>query len=255
MRKSILSLLSFALLFLIIGTPAYAKDETVIIDSVTVYASSVNITGTTDATAVTIQVRDASGIVSMDTVGTKDGTFTKSVAGSYTVGETYTVYVADYEGGSWATFTEIAIADPQSPPPSTPTSDPTPDSGSNNSNLGATPTTTPAETPKAKGPAKKETITEEKPGRIESDPEEVTEKEETTEESVQDIKEPVKENEEVVTENTETKEPEKTAVAETKEPKKEGKTNKILLVVVAILATCAIASGIILFALKKKEES
>lgn len=114
MKKKILTFICVALCFLFVGETSYAENKAVTINEVTIYASSTEISGTTEAIAVTIQVRNSSGIVSMDTAGTKDGKFTRSVAGSFNVGESYTVYVADYEGGSWATLTAVAKADPES---------------------------------------------------------------------------------------------------------------------------------------------
>lgn len=150
MKKIVLPMISMMLLFFVFVTPVKAAGETVTIGDVTAYASSMSVSGTTDAVAVTIQVRDASGIiVAMDTVGTKGGKFSKSVVGSYTVGGNYKIYVADYEGGTWDTKDVTAAADPV--PPATPGS--APDSGdsgdgddNSGSNSGVTPTT-PAKTP------------------------------------------------------------------------------------------------------------
>lgn len=151
-------MISMMLLFFVFVTPVKAASKTVTIGDVTAYASSMSVSGTTDAVAVTIQVRDASDtIVAMDTVGTKDGKFSKSVAGSYTVGGNYKIYIADYEGGTWDIKDVTAAADPV--PPSTP--DPDPDSGDSgdddddsNPNSGIAPVA-PAKTPAATGTAAK----------------------------------------------------------------------------------------------------
>ncbi len=119
MKKKIMAFLPLLLVLLVMATPVYAKDKTVVIDSVICYASSVSVSGSTDAVAVTIQIRNSDGtIVAMDTVGTQDGKFVKSVAGQFSVGGAYQVYVADYEGGSWAKQEATAIADPVAPSPS-----------------------------------------------------------------------------------------------------------------------------------------
>ena len=57
--------------------------------------------GTTEALAVTMQLRDDSdNIIAMITAGTTSGAFDISLNNlSLTPGTSYTVYVADYEGG------------------------------------------------------------------------------------------------------------------------------------------------------------
>jgi len=167
MKKSIITILSIFLLFFTMGIQSYAKNEEVNIDSVKIYASSVSVSGTTDATAVTIQIRKSSEIVSMDTVGTIDGKFSKNVSGSFTVGETYTVYVADYEGGSWATFEAVAVANPQTGNSGSNESD----SSNNQTEETKTEEVKPTEIPAVK-PATKPAVTPVEPSKTEEKSEE-----------------------------------------------------------------------------------
>lgn len=82
---------------------AFALNKTVTVSTATATTSGVSVTGTTEALAVIIQVRDASdNILGMESVGTVSGAFSTSITGlSLAEGATYTVFVADYEGGTW----------------------------------------------------------------------------------------------------------------------------------------------------------
>lgn len=96
----------FLVLFAIIcfSIPAYAKDETVTISSAEATKTIAKVKGNTDALAVTIQLRDSSNnIISMITEGTTLGAFEAEFSSLSLTPGTYTVYVADYEGGTWTT--------------------------------------------------------------------------------------------------------------------------------------------------------
>ena len=82
---------------------AFALNKTVTVSTATATTSGVSVTGTTEALAVIIQVRDASdNILGMESEGTVSGAFSTSITGlSLAEGATYTVFVADYEGGTW----------------------------------------------------------------------------------------------------------------------------------------------------------
>ena len=93
------------------GMVSYAAGETVTITSVSGTTTTVTVAGETQAAAVMVQIRDASdAIVAMQSFGTLDENFSGSITGlSLTAGATYTVYVADYEGGPWATQTVTPV--------------------------------------------------------------------------------------------------------------------------------------------------
>lgn len=93
------------------GMVSYAAGETVTITSVSGTTTTVTVAGETQAAAVMVQIRDASdAIVAMQSFGTLDDNFSGSITGlSLTAGATYTVYVADYEGGPWATQTVTPV--------------------------------------------------------------------------------------------------------------------------------------------------
>ena len=82
---------------------AFALNKTVTVSTATATTNSVSVTGSTEALAVIIQVRDSSdNILGMVSAGTVSGEFSTSVTGlSLAEGATYTVFVADYEGGPW----------------------------------------------------------------------------------------------------------------------------------------------------------
>ncbi len=82
---------------------AFALNKTATVSTATATTNSVSVTGSTEALAVIIQVRDSSdNILGMVSAGTVSGEFSTSVTGlSLAEGATYTIFVADYEGGNW----------------------------------------------------------------------------------------------------------------------------------------------------------
>lgn len=98
-------------MFLGNGMVSYAAGQTVTITSVSASTTTVTVAGETLAAAVMVQIRDASdAIVAMQSFGTLDDKFSGSITGlSLTAGATYTVYVADYEGGTWAIQTVTPV--------------------------------------------------------------------------------------------------------------------------------------------------
>lgn len=119
---------------------AVAMDAEVTITSASASTTSVTVSGTTAAKAVMIQIRNSSNeIISMMTMAvTPAGTFQGTVTGlSLSGGSTVKVYVADFEGGSWA-IEEATVSIPyyggggsypSDPAPATeptPTAEPTP---------------------------------------------------------------------------------------------------------------------------------
>ncbi|MGN0427874.1 MAG: hypothetical protein ACI4F0_08755 [Agathobacter sp.] len=96
------------------GMVSYAAGETVTITSASASTTTVTVAGDTLAAAVMVQIRDASDvIVAMQSFGTLDDKFSGSITGlSLTAGASYTVYVADYEGGTWSTTDVVAVAPP-----------------------------------------------------------------------------------------------------------------------------------------------
>lgn len=107
----VLSILLCLAMFLGNGMVSYAAGETVTITSVSGTTTTVTVAGETLAAAVMVQIRDASdAIVAMQSFGTLDDNFSGSITGlSLTAGAAYTVYVADYEGGPWATQTVTPV--------------------------------------------------------------------------------------------------------------------------------------------------
>lgn len=117
---------------LMVAVPVYAKDKAVTISSASGTTTSVTVSGTTEALAVVVQVRDTeNNIVLIHSMGTVDGKFTGTIDEDVALAASkeYTVYVADYEGSDWAT-TKITIpAAPSVEPGNTPekTPDTTPE--------------------------------------------------------------------------------------------------------------------------------
>ncbi|MGN0326667.1 MAG: LPXTG cell wall anchor domain-containing protein [Lachnospiraceae bacterium] len=125
------------------GMVSYAAGETVTITSVSGTTTTVTVAGTTDASAVMVQIRDASGttILAMQSFGTLSDNFSGSITGlSLTAGATYTVYVADYEGGPWATSTVTPVQ-------AAPGGGGTGSGGTGSGETGTTAVTTPSATP------------------------------------------------------------------------------------------------------------
>ncbi len=94
----------FCALFLVLHVQA--KDKAVTISSAEVTTTEVTVAGTTDASAVIVQVRDADeNILGMQSLAVVSGSFSGKVEDlTLTAGTTYKVYVADYEGGVVSIF-------------------------------------------------------------------------------------------------------------------------------------------------------
>lgn len=103
--KKILTFLMGLFVIVCASTPTFALNKNVTITSATATRDTVVVKGSTEALAVTVQVRDSSdNIIAMVTEGTTSGTYEAKIDSlSLTPGADYTVYVADYEGGNWTT--------------------------------------------------------------------------------------------------------------------------------------------------------
>ncbi len=137
MNRKILALILVLCLVTLPMIEADAANESVTISSASVTSGSATVSGTTGALAVMVRVTDANGnILAMQSFAVSDsGSFSASIGDlTLTVG-TYTISVADYEGGAWASAT--AAITPSATPSPTPTNTPTP-------TLSPTPTATPA---------------------------------------------------------------------------------------------------------------
>jgi LPXTG-motif cell wall-anchored protein len=101
--------LIIALLFVAICLPVTveAKNKDVTVSETKVEATKATVSGKTEALAVMVQVRDANNnILGLETFATTGGAFTGEVTGLSLAADTdYKVFVADYEGGNWATQT------------------------------------------------------------------------------------------------------------------------------------------------------
>lgn len=104
MKKLVYSLI-IALSVLFVATPVSAKNQDVSITEAAATANSVTVKGTTEAIAIIVQVRDSRDeIVEMQSFGTTDKAFDITISNLSLSTGSYMVYVADYEGGSWATM-------------------------------------------------------------------------------------------------------------------------------------------------------
>ena len=104
-------ILTAVLVFAIMGIPMTCKaiGEEVTITAADGTSSGATISGTTDASAVMVQIRNADGdIVSMASFPVVNNEFSCNISQSLTAGSEYTIYVADYEGGTFATQTVTA---------------------------------------------------------------------------------------------------------------------------------------------------
>ncbi len=117
--------IAIALFIVIICLPVktYALNKDVTISNAAAEASKVTVSGTTEASAVMVQVRDASNnILALETFGTLNNAFSAEVAVSLAADTDYKVFVADYEGGDWTTTTvKYASTSPTPTPTPTPT--------------------------------------------------------------------------------------------------------------------------------------
>ena len=109
MRKNKFVIITVALVLCILaGTFAIPKivsaaNNTVTITSASATGSSMTVSGTTSAKAVAVQIRNTSGtIYGMGTLGVSGGSFSGTINNLRIPNGDYKIYVADYEGGSWA---------------------------------------------------------------------------------------------------------------------------------------------------------
>ncbi|MCR4609145.1 MAG: hypothetical protein K5750_05555 [Eubacterium sp.] len=108
MRKNRLTLILIMICLLACSITVYAKNEAVTInDDAEATTTSVAFSGSTKALAVMVQLRDADDeILTMESFGTVDGKFEGELENlELEEGAEYTLFIADYEGGDWATKT------------------------------------------------------------------------------------------------------------------------------------------------------
>lgn len=133
-RNSGLYLIAAGLLALCIWVfsplTSFAAGEPVTIGSTSADTSGVTVSGTTDATSVMVQIRDESGtdIIDMYSMAVLGGKFSGTVSTTLSAGQTVKVYVADYEGGTFA-ISEATVPVPPSDSKQTDTTQPSTDSG------------------------------------------------------------------------------------------------------------------------------
>jgi LysM repeat protein len=103
----------FCALFLVLHVQA--ANKTVTVNSSSATTSAVSVTGTTEASAVIVQVRNANEeILGMESFAVIGGSFTGEVTDlTLTDGTTYKIYVADYEGGDFIVVEAVATAPTQ----------------------------------------------------------------------------------------------------------------------------------------------
>ena len=120
MRRNKLALLSTLIIFVIIGIlikpkTVSALNEDVAITSSSATGSSMTVSGTTDAKAVAVQIRNSAGtICGMGTLGVKDGAFSGTISNLRLPNGNYKIYVADYQGGTWA-IDEVTVTGSSAP--------------------------------------------------------------------------------------------------------------------------------------------
>lgn len=120
MKKIIYMMVACLALIMLFPTGSYASGEAVTIASATATNSTAKVNGETDALAVMVQVRDSdNNIVSVMTLPVdEEGKFSGTLSGfSLPTGEEAKIYIADFEGGSWAISDVVVQANPQSPSP------------------------------------------------------------------------------------------------------------------------------------------
>ncbi len=107
-RNKIGLLLSTLIIFVIIGILVVpervsALNQDVVITSSSATGSSMTVSGTTSAKAVAVQIRNSAGtICGMGTLGVKNGAFSGTIDNLRLPNGNYKIYVADYQGGTWA---------------------------------------------------------------------------------------------------------------------------------------------------------
>ena len=82
----------------------FANNQDVTITDASATGTSMTVSGTTDASAVAVQIRDSAGkIWAMGTLGVLNNQFSGTISNLRLSSGDYTIYVADYEGGTWTT--------------------------------------------------------------------------------------------------------------------------------------------------------
>ena len=133
-RNSGLYLIAAGLLALCIWVfsplTGFAAGKDVTISSTSADTSGVTVSGTTDATSVMVQIRDENGtdIIDMYSMAVLGGKFSGTVSSSLAAGQKVKVYVADYEGGTFA-ISDATVPVPPSDSKQTDTTQPSTDSG------------------------------------------------------------------------------------------------------------------------------
>ena len=106
-------ILILVLVLAIIGIPfvSEAREKDVTVESADITTTEAAISGTTEAPAVMVQIRNSDGeIVSMVSFAVVDNEFSGNITQSFAEGETYRFFVADYEGGDF-TIVEVTAAE------------------------------------------------------------------------------------------------------------------------------------------------
>ena len=133
-RNSGLYLIAAGLLALCIWVfsplTGFAAGKDVTISSTSADTSGVTVSGTTEATSVMVQIRDENGtdIIDMYSMAVLGGKFSGTVSSSLAAGQKVKVYVADYEGGTFA-ISEATVPVPPSDSKQTDVTQPSNDSG------------------------------------------------------------------------------------------------------------------------------
>ena len=110
--KNMVKVIFPILLYLGLCIPVYAAG-TVNIGNAKAEESKVTVSGTTEnvTAAVAVQVLDGETVIAMDSFVVLNDAFSGQIEGlSLTVGKTYTIRIADYDGGTWQTTTSKAVA-------------------------------------------------------------------------------------------------------------------------------------------------
>ncbi len=104
-------ILTVVMVLMIMGIPVISKAQgrDVTITDADGASTGVTISGTTDAYAVMVQIRDSGNhIVTMASFPVVNNEFSGTISQSLTAGADYTIFVADYEGGTFSTETVTA---------------------------------------------------------------------------------------------------------------------------------------------------
>lgn len=144
--KKITSVLLALAMVLALCVPAFAAGGTVSITSASATKDTLTVQGTvTDGTPVTVavvvQLLSGNDILAMESLRAEGGDFSGEISGlSLTAGNSYTVRIADYDGGAWASET---VTVPAESTPTTPPSSGSSTGGSSGGSSSGTTTTNP----------------------------------------------------------------------------------------------------------------